>query len=98
MQDTIFSRLFSSNILNAKKLWSGIKSSIAHKDLISNRINEVRDKNRNMTSNSAEISINVADNVAKAIPRASKALIDYSKALTLTPCSFHQLQNMKLKM
>ena len=82
-----FQDYFSSNISNAKKLWSGIKSIISNKNQISNKINGIRDKNGNMISNSEKISnvfndyfINVADNIEKAIPRTSKSPMDYLKA------------------
>ena len=82
-----FQDYFSSNISNAKKLWSGIKSIISNKNQISNKINGIRDKNGNMISNSEEISnvfndyfVNVADNIEKAIPRTSKSPMDYLKA------------------
>ena len=82
-----FQDYFSSNISNAKKLWSGIKSIISTKNQISNEINGIRDTNGNMISNSEEISnvfndyfVNVADNIEKAIPRTSKSPMDYLQA------------------
>ena len=97
-----FQDYFSSNISNAKKLWSGIKSIISNKNQISNKINGIRDKNGNMISNSEEISnvfnnyfVNVADNIEKAIPRTSKSPMDYLK--TSNPYSMFLSPTTKLE-
>ena len=79
-----FQNYFTENSQNMKKLWSGIKSIISNKSSVSSRINKIKTKSGNLTSDPAEISnefnqffVNVANNITETIPKTPKSPIDY---------------------
>ena len=80
-----------------KKLWSGIKTIVSHKNSSSSTINKIKDRDTVLTSDSTKISnvfndyfVNVADQITKSIPRNPKSPLDYlrnrnSNSIFLTP-------------
>ena len=67
-----FQNYFTTYSQNIKKLWSGIKNIISHKNCSTSVIGQIKDKNGNISSDPAEISnifndyfVNVADCLAK---------------------------------
>ena len=67
-----FQNYFTMYSQNMKKLWSGIKTIISHRNCSTSVINKIRDKNGNISSDPVKIPnifndyfVNVADSIAK---------------------------------
>ena len=89
-----------------KRLWSGIKTFIAHKSSTSSSINKIKDKEANVTSEPGKISnifndffVNVADEITKTIPITPKSPLDYlsnrtSNSLFLIPVTSIEVNDL----
>ena len=89
-----------------KKLWSGIKTIISHKNCSTSVINKIESENGNISSDPAEISnilndyfVNVADSIAKNIPRTPKSALHYLKnknanSMLLSPVTHMEIEDI----
>ena len=105
-----FQNYFTTYSQNSKKLWSGIKTIISHKKCSISVISQIKDKNENISSDPAEISniftdyfVNVADCLAKNIPRTPKSALDYlrnknGKSMFLTVVTPLEIQDIIAKL
>ncbi len=89
-----------------KKIWSGIKTIISHKSSNSCSINQIKDKEGNITSEPDKISnifneffTNVAEEITKTIPKTPKSPLDYlssriSSSIFLNPVTFIEVNDL----
>ena len=101
-----FQNYFTTYSQNIKKLWSGMKNIISHKNCSTSVISQIKDKNGNISYDPAEISnifndyfVNVADCLAKNIPRTPKSALDYLRnkngnSMFLTPVTPLEIEDI----